>query len=48
MKKDYLHPQTSVIVVRCESSLLYSGLKDMDNQPVYPEEDLDDDYDDQP
>lgn len=46
MKKEYLQPIASEIIVRCESSLLYSGLKDMNNQEVYPEEDLEDDYDD--
>lgn len=48
MKKEYLQPIASEIIVRCESSLLYSGLKDMNNQEVYPEEDLEDDYDDLP
>jgi hypothetical protein len=48
MKKQYLQPIASEVIVRCESNLLYSGLKDMNNQPVYPEEDLDDDYDDLP
>lgn len=48
MKKEYLQPIASEIIVRCESSLLYSGLKDMNNEEVYPEEDLEDDYDDLP
>lgn len=48
MKKLYLQPTTSEVTVRCELNLLYSGLKDMNNQEVYPEEDLDDDYDDLP
>lgn len=46
MKGNYLTPTTRVIALHYDLNLLYSGLKDMDNKPVYPEEDLEDDYDD--
>lgn len=43
MKKHYFTPLTSVAELRYERNLLYSGLKDMDNQDIYPEDELDDD-----
>jgi hypothetical protein len=42
MKGNYLTPTTRVIALHYDLNLLYSGLKDMQNQLIF-EEELDDD-----
>ena len=42
-RKNYLTPVTRSTGYTLERNLLYSGLKDMPDNPVYPIEDLDDD-----
>lgn len=42
MKANYLTPTTRVIAMHFDLNLLYSGLKDMQNQLIF-EEELDDD-----
>lgn len=39
----YLTPITRVEALDLEHNLLYSGLKDMPDNPIYPGEELDDD-----
>ena len=41
--KLYLTPLTRVKALDLEQNLLYSGLKDMPDNPIYPSEELDDD-----
>ena len=41
--KLYLTPVTRVKALSFERNLLYSGLKDMPDNPIYPSEELDDD-----
>ncbi len=41
--KLYLTPITRVKALDFERNLLYSGLKDMPDNPIYPSEELDDD-----
>lgn len=41
--KLYLTPVTRVKALDYEQNLLYSGLKDMPDNPIYPGEDLDGD-----
>ena len=43
MKSDYQTPVCYLLLVRQEATFMYSGLKDMPDNPVYPIEDLDDD-----
>lgn len=43
MKTDYQTPICSLLSFLQERTFLYSGLKDMPDNPVYPIEDLDDD-----
>lgn len=42
-RKNYLTPVTNSTGCLLENHFLYSGLKDMTDNPVYPIEDLDDD-----
>lgn len=39
----YLSPVTRIKALDHEQNLLYSGLKDMPDNPIYPGEELDDD-----
>ena len=39
----YLSPVTRIKALDLERNLLYSGLKDMPDNPIYPGEELDDD-----
>ena len=39
----YIEPVTRITALHYEQSLLYSGLKDMPDNPIYPSEELDDD-----
>ena len=43
MKKHYIMPLTSVAELRYERNLLYSGLRDMQDEEIYPEDELEDD-----
>lgn len=43
MKGNYLTPTTRVIALHYDLNLLYSGLKDMQNQLIFEEELEDDD-----
>lgn len=43
MKKDYLTPLLEAVKIDSEGVFLYSGLKDMSNEVIFPEDDLDDD-----
>lgn len=43
MKHFYLQPAVRIKGLRTEDCFLYSGLKDMPDNPIYPVEELDND-----
>ncbi len=43
MNMIYIKPSTRVEVLYLEQNLLYSGLKDMPDNPIYPGEELEGD-----